>query len=79
MNSYSQYGDAAIVVFSRIAGENWDLPRVAMDNPDHHYLQLDNNETALLKHICDSNKFAHVIVLDQLFQQHRLRLPEVRE
>ncbi len=63
MNSYSQYGDAAIVVFSRIAGENWDLPRVAMDNPDHHYLQLDKNETDLLKYICDSNKFAHVIVL----------------
>lgn len=61
--SYAEYGDAALVVFSRIAGENWDLPRIADDNPDHHYLQLDNNETALLKHICDSNKFAHVVVL----------------
>ena len=30
---------------------------------DRHYLQLDKNETALLKHICDSGKFAHVVVL----------------
>jgi beta-glucosidase len=64
--SYDSYGDAALVVFSRIAGENWDLPRFAADNgagEDRHYLQLDKNETALLKHICDSGKFAHVVVL----------------
>ncbi|MBP5091917.1 MAG: glycoside hydrolase family 3 C-terminal domain-containing protein, partial [Bacilli bacterium] len=64
--SYDNYSDAAIVVFSRIAGENWDLPRKAADNDaneDRHYLQLDKNETALLKHICDSGKFGHVIVL----------------
>ena len=62
-STYHEYSDAALVVFSRIAGENWDLPRVASDDPSHHYLQLDNNETALLKHICDSNQFSHVIVL----------------
>ncbi len=62
-SSYSDYSDAAIVVFSRIAGENWDLPRKAADDENHHYLQLDHNETALLKHICDSNKFEHVVVL----------------
>lgn len=62
-NSYASYGDAALVVFSRIAGENWDLPRVADDNADRHYLELDNNERALLKHICDSNAFEHVVVL----------------
>ena len=61
--SYDQYGDAAIVVLSRIAGENWDLPRKADDNPDRHYLELDNNERDLLKHIVDSGKFAHVVVL----------------
>ena len=61
--SYSEYKDAAIVVFSRIAGENWDLPRTASDDPSHHYLQLDNNETALLKHIAEANVFDHIIVL----------------
>ena len=62
-DSYDKYGDAAIVVLSRIAGENWDLPRKADDNADRHYLELDNNERDLLKAICDSNKFQHVIVL----------------
>lgn len=61
--SYDQYGDAAIVVFSRITGENFDLPRKANDNADRHYLELDNNERDLLKHIVDSGKFAHIIVL----------------
>ena len=62
-DSYANYGDAALVVFSRIAGEGWDLPRVATDNPDGHYLQLDSKERALLKHIADSQKFAHIVVL----------------
>ena len=61
--SYNQYGDAAIVVFSRIAGENYDLPRIANDNVDRHYLELDNNERTLLEHIVSSGKFAHIIVL----------------
>ena len=62
-SSYDKYNDAALVVFSRIAGEDWDLPRVADDNSARHYLELDNNERALLKHIVDSGKFAHIIVL----------------
>ena len=62
-NSYDNFGDAAIVVFSRIAGENWDLPRAADDNPDRHYLELDNNERELLRQIGQSGKFQHIIVL----------------
>lgn len=62
-DSYDKYGDAAIIVLSRIAGENWDLPRKADDNAERHYLELDNNERALIKAVCDSNKFEHVIVL----------------
>ena len=62
-STYSEYGDAAIVVFSRIAGETFDLPRVAADNDTRHYLELDNNERALMKHIVDSNQFEHIIVL----------------
>ena len=77
-SSYANYGDAALVVFSRIAGENWDLPRVADDDPSRHYLELDNNERALLKHICDSNAFNHVIVLinsSNLIDMGFLKLP----
>ncbi|MBQ6731036.1 MAG: glycoside hydrolase family 3 protein [Bacilli bacterium] len=67
-DSYSSdYKDAAIVVFSRIAGENWDLPRVAADNgpgENRHYLELDKNERDLLAHVCSPEAgFAHVIVL----------------
>ncbi|MCQ2800267.1 MAG: glycoside hydrolase family 3 C-terminal domain-containing protein [Bacilli bacterium] len=62
-DTFSNYGDAALVVFSRIAGENWDLPRKASDSADRHYLELDNNERALLKYLCDSNKFQHIVVL----------------
>lgn len=61
--SYANYKDAAVVVFSRIAGENWDLPRVSADGvAGRHYLELDNNERDLLTHIC-SQGFGHVIVL----------------
>ena len=62
-SSYADYGDAAIVVFSRIAGENWDLPREADDDATRHYLELDNNERELLRQIAASNKFAHIIIL----------------
>ncbi len=71
-NSYSAYNDAAIVVFSRIGGEGADLPRTCVDksgnklegarNGDDHYLQLDQNETDLLKEVCEGG-FSHVIVL----------------
>ena len=61
-NSYKDYKDAAIVVFSRIAGENWDLPREANDDATRHYLELDNNERDLLRHIAQSG-FEHIIVL----------------
>ena len=62
-NTYSNYGDAALVVISRIAGENWDLPRIADDDSSRHYLELDNNERALIKHIVDSGKFQRVVLL----------------
>ena len=63
VSSYENYKDAAIVVFSRIAGENWDLPRVSSDGVDgRHYLELDKDERDLLAHVC-AQDFAHVIVL----------------
>lgn len=62
-NSYDEYGDAALVVISRIAGENWDLPRQAKDNENRHYLELDNNERDLIRNIAASGKFEHIVLL----------------
>lgn len=79
--TYEEYGDAAIVVFSRISGEGFDLPRTMMwDGSNYatwttastklvpgardkydHYLQLDQNESDLLKYL--GEHFDNVIVL----------------
>lgn len=66
-SSYAQYNDAAIVVFTRIGGEGFDLPRTMKGaegarSDDDTYLQLDANETALLEAVCNEN-FKRVIVL----------------
>ncbi len=80
-DSYSKYGDAAVVVISREGGEGFDLPRTMFWNGgdykswgaktrqtvpgarsiDDHYLQLDANETAMLKEACDN--FEKVVVV----------------
>ena len=62
-DSYASYCDAALVVISRISGENFDLPRVASDDSRRHYLELDNNERDLLRHIGQSGQFDRVILL----------------
>ena len=70
--SYTDYQDAAIVVFSRIGGEGFDLPRTMADSfegaaiagassADSHYLELDANEKALLNHVKEN--FSTVIVV----------------
>ena len=66
-NSFAQYKDAALVVFTRIGGEGFDLPRTMVggeefNNEGDHYLQLDKNETALLKMVCEYG-FGKVIVV----------------
>lgn len=65
--SYANYSDAALVVFTRIGGEGFDLPRSMKGmegarNDDDHYLQLDQDETDLLKAVCEEN-FGKVIVI----------------
>ncbi len=67
INSYSEYSDAAIVVFTRIGGEGFDLPRkmegaTGYNNVDDHFLQLDKNETELLEAVCNG-PFEKVIVV----------------
>ena len=60
-SSYANYNDAAVIVLSRISGEGFDLPMTMEYNRERHYLQLDENETALIKHVCEQN-FKHVII-----------------
>ena len=61
-SSYSDYSDAAIVVFTRMGGEGFDLPRTMEGDENSHYLELDKNEKDLLTAVCSEN-FKHVIVL----------------
>lgn len=70
-SSYDSFNDAAIVIISRIGGEGFDLPRTMVDrsgnkiegarSKDSHYLELDQNETDLLKEVTDN--FDNVIVV----------------
>ena len=68
--SYGEYNDAAIVIFSRIGGEGFDLPRTMLDskgntlsgsNDGDHYLQLNNDEKELLKAV--ERDFENIIVV----------------
>lgn len=64
--SYNDYSDAALVVFSRIGGESFDLPRSMKGvdgelSEEDHYLELDKNEQDLLVEVC--SKFDKVIII----------------
>jgi beta-glucosidase len=65
--SYKEYNEAAIVVFTRVGGEGMDLPRTMSGangyrNEDDHFLQLDKNEEDLLAAVCNAG-FQKVIVV----------------
>ena len=72
-STFANYNDAALVVFSRVGGESFDLPRRMIDknknnekiegarNEDDHYLQLDQNESDLLELVCSN--FDNVIII----------------
>lgn len=68
--SYAEYGDAAVVVISRIGGEGFDLPRSMKDangatlsesEEGDHYLELDKNEEALLQSV--NENFDDIILI----------------
>lgn len=61
-SSYAAYHDAAIIVFSRIGGEGFDLPRTQKEDASRHYLQLDANEEALIAEVTNAG-FEKVIVV----------------
>ena len=63
IGSYDSYSDAALVVISRIGGENFDLPRIQKNDENRHYLELDDNERALISSIGQSGKFDNIILL----------------
>ena len=66
MASLQEYNDAAIVVISRVSGENYDLPTTMKEtdgsaitgamSPDDHYLELDENEQNMLRLACESSE-----------------------
>ncbi len=74
-STYSRYNDAALVFFSRLGGEEGDLPRVNVPGrvrpgpdgtlvkapADEHYLELSYREEQLIKHVEDN--FDKVIVI----------------
>lgn len=64
-DSYSGYKDAAIIVFSRVGGEGFDLP-MAASNGAKHYLSLDNNEKDLLAHVKTAGFEKVIVVLNTL-------------
>lgn len=71
--SFASYGDAAIVTFSRTAGEGSDMPAPTGGTPNQlmdadmngDYLTLNNNEKSLLKGLADAKgtSFQKIIVL----------------
>ena len=72
LDSYANYSDASIVVFTRIGGEGYDLPMTmlnsdgtTMDGSDEgdHYLELDLNEEAILASLEADPSVSNVIVI----------------
>lgn len=59
-DSFAEYSDAAVVVIGRSGGESSDLSTAKLDT-GYTYLQLDDNEKAMLKMASDN--FDKVIVL----------------
>lgn len=64
--NFGQYGDAAIVVFTRDSGEGFDLTTKGSDGRNGTYLGLSNEELDLLKGLTAlkaSGTFSRIIVL----------------
>ena len=77
-STYAAYGDAAILTFSRTGAENYDLATnnaAGHANPDDHFLMLDDNEVALVKHA--KAHFDKVIVL--INSSNIMQIPELDE
>lgn len=76
--SYGAYNDAAIIVLARAGAEGSDLPAHDVEghsDPTDHYLELQDNEKALIRHV--KQYFDKVIVL--LNSAHILEVGELNE
>ena len=65
-DSVKEYGDAAVVVFSRVCGEGADLPWYGAGDADGNILQLSKEEKDLLAKLSDlksEGKLKKIIVL----------------
>lgn len=65
-DSVKEYGDAAVVVFSRVCGEGADLPWYGAGDADGNILQLSKEEKDLLAKLSDlksEGKIKKIIVL----------------
>lgn len=60
--SYADYGDAALIVLSRIGGEGFDLPRESTDDKSRHYLELTPTENELIRNVTNAG-FKKVVLL----------------
>ncbi len=64
VSTYKSYNDAAIITLGRVGAENIDCATNNVpghSDEDEHYLQLDDNEVDLIKHV--KSHFKKVIVL----------------
>jgi len=78
VSSYGGYGDAAVITIGRVGAENIDCATnnvAGHANPDEHYLQLDDNERALVKHV--KQYFDKVIVL--INSANIMQIPDLAE
>ena len=65
--TFTEYDDASVVMFSRVAGEGFDLPRESKDipgrsDPKQHYLELDDYEKAVLDMAKEASENVIVII-----------------
>lgn len=71
-NSLKEYNGLALVVITRVSGENSDLPTTMRDksggavtgamSEDDHYLELDQNEQEMLKLACENSDNVVLII-----------------
>jgi beta-glucosidase len=81
LTDFTEYGDAALFVITRVGGEGYDLPPTMVNSAadrtpiagakaDQHYLELDKNESEVLTMIC--SKFAKVVLI--INSSHQMEL-----
>ena len=79
-STYKTYDDAALILFSRTGSEGGDLAThdvAGHSDPDDHYLQLTDNEEALIKHV--KKYFPTQKIVVALNSSNVMQIPELIE